>query len=101
FLGRKFRLALGRDFADENIAGLHFRPDADDAAGVKVLERLVAEVWYVPRDLLGPELGVTGADLEFVNVDRSEHVVLDDAFADQNRILEVVAVPRHEGAEHI
>ena len=34
-------------------------------------------------------------------MDRGEHVVTDDPFGDQDRILEVVTVPRHEGAQHI
>ncbi len=34
-------------------------------------------------------------------MDRGEDVVLDDALGEQDRVLEVVAVPRHEGDEHI
>ena len=98
---REFGLALRRDLADEDVAGLHFRADADDAVGAEVLQRLLAEVRDVARDFLRPELGVAGADLEFVNVNRGEDVFLDDALADEDGVLEVVAVPRHERDEHV
>ena len=48
-----------------------------------------------------PELGVAGHHLELLDVDRGEHVVADDALGDQDRILEVVAVPRHERDQHV
>src|SRR5690606_29974701 len=35
-------------------------------------------------------------DLELLQVDGGEHVVTDDALGDQDRVLEVVAVPGHE-----
>ncbi len=96
--GGQFGLALGRDLADQDVAGLDFGADADDAVGAEVLQGLLAQVGDVAGDFLRAELGVAGADLEFVDVDGGEDVVLDDAFADEDGVLEVVAVPRHEGA---
>src|SRR5438034_7854985 len=32
---------------------------------------------------------------------RSEPIVLDEAFGDEDRVLEVVAAPRHERDEHV
>ena len=49
----------------------------------------------------GPELGVAGHHLEFLDVDRGEDVVLHDPLGEQDRVLEVVAVPRHERDEHV
>jgi hypothetical protein len=92
---------FGSDLADEDVAGLHLRADADDAVGSEVLEGFLAEVGDVPGDFLGAELGVAGAHLELVDVDAGEDVVLDDAFADQDGVLEVVAVPGHERDEHV
>src|SRR3546814_16214604 len=40
-------------------------------------------------------------DFEFLDVDRGEDVVLHDAFRNEDTILIVVAVPRHERDEHI
>ena len=49
---RELRLALRRDLADEDVAGLHLGADADDAALVEVLEGLFADVRDVAGDLL-------------------------------------------------
>ena len=64
-------------------------------------EDVVAEVRDVPGDLLGAELGVAGVDLVLVDVDRGEHVVLDETLAEDDGVLEVVALPRHEGDEQV
>ena len=47
------------------------------------------------------ELRVAGDALELLDVDRGEHVVLGDALGDEDRVLEVVALPRHERDEHV
>ena len=80
-LGGELGLALGRDLADEHVAGADLGADADDAALVEVGEDLLGEVRDVPGDLLGAELGVAGVDLVLVDVDRREHVVLHQALA--------------------
>ena len=101
FLRRHRAFALGRDLADEDVARVHFGADVDDARLVEVAQRFLADVGDVAGDVLRPELGVAGHDLEFLDVDRGEHVVLDDALGDQDRILVVVAVPRHERDEAV
>src|SRR5213594_1103628 len=100
-LGRQLGLALRGDLADQDIARLHLRADADDPRLVEVLQRLVADVRDVARDLFGTELGVTRDALELLDVDRREEVVLHDALGDEDRVLEVVAAPRHEGDQHV
>ena len=50
---------------------------------------------------LRPELGVARHDLELLDVDRGEHVVAHDPLRDQDRVLEVVAVPGHERDQHV
>ena len=94
--GRQLGLGLGGDLADEDVAGLHFRADADDAVVVEVLQRFLADVRDVARDFFRPELGVAGGDLELLDVDRGEDVLLEDLLGDEDRVLEVVAVPGHE-----
>ena len=100
-LRRELGLALGRDLADEDVAGADLGADADDAALVEVLEDVFAQVRDVTRDLLGTELGVAGIDLVLLDVDRREHVVLDEALAEHDRVLEVVTLPRHERDEQV
>ena len=100
-LRRHRALALRRDLADQDVAGLHLGADIDDAGLVEVLQRLFGDVRNVARDLLRPELGVARHHLELLDVDRGEDVVPDDALGEQDRVLEVVAVPRHERDEHV
>ena len=64
-------------------------------------QRLVRHVGDVTRDLLVAELGFARADLVLGHVDRGELVVLHEALGDDHRILEVVALPGHEGGQHI
>ena len=94
-------LALGRDLADQDVARLDLGADADDARLVEVLERLLADVRDVAGDLFLAELGVAGDALELLDVDRGEEVVLDQALGDEDRVLEVVAAPRHERDDHV
>ena len=94
-------LALGRDLADEDVAVADLGTDADDAALVEVGEDLLGDVRDVPGDLLGAELGVAGVDLVLLDVDRGQDVVLHQALAEDDRVLVVVALPRHERHEQV
>ncbi len=94
-------LTLGRDLADQDVAGDDVRTDADDAALVEVGEDLLGDVRDVPGDLLGAQLGVTGVDLVLLDVDRGEDVVLHEALRQDDRVLVVVTFPRHERDEQV
>ena len=100
-LGGLLGLALGGDLADQHVAGPDLGADADDAALVEVGQDLLGEVRDVPGDLLGAELGVAGVDLVLLDVDRGEHVVLHQALGQDDGVLVVVALPRHEGHEQV
>ena len=65
------------------------------------LSALLGHVRDVAGDLLGPELGVARLDLELLDVDRGVVVLLDQPLGDEDRVLEVVAAPGHEGDEHV
>ena len=99
--GRELGLALRRDFADEDVALLDGRADADDAALVEIAQRGLADVRDVARDFLGTELRVAGFDLELLDVDRGVVVLFDQLLGHENRVLEVVAAPRHERDEDV
>ncbi len=81
--------------------GFTSAPTRMTPSGPRLLERFIADVRNVARDFLGAELGVAGADFEFIDVDGGEDVLLHDALADEDGVLEVVAVPRHERDEHV
>ena len=59
------------------------------------------DVGNIARDLFRPELGVAGFDLELLDVDRGVVVLADQLLGDQDRVLEVVTAPRHEGDQHV
>ena len=92
---------LRRDLAAQDVAWLDLGADVDDARLIEVAERFLADVRDVAGDVLRPELGVAGHDLELFDVDRGEDVVLHDPLGDQDRVLVIVPVPRHERDEHV
>ena len=98
---RQLGLALRRDLADEDVAGLDLGADAHDARLVEILERFFTDVRDVARDLFLAELGVASDALELLDVDRGEDVVLDELLVDEDRVLEVVTTPRHERDDHV
>src|SRR5690606_18035394 len=100
-LGAQLGLALRRDLADEDVAGADLGTDADDAALVEVLQQLGADVGEVTGDLLLAQLRVAGVDLVLLDVDRGEGVVLHQLLAEDDRVLEVVTLPRHERNEQV
>ena len=62
---------------------------------------LVGDVRDFPGDLLLPALGVADVQLELLDVDRRVDVVLHQPLAEDDRVLEVVPVPRHERHQHV
>ena len=94
-------LALRGDLADQDVARLDLGADADDAPLVEVGQHLLGDVRDVPGDLLGAELGVPGVDLVLLDVDRGQHVVLHQALGQDDRVLVVVALPRHDRHEQV
>ena len=72
-----------------------------DAGLVEAHELAFGEVRNVAGDFFGAELRVAGDHGELFDVDRRVAVVGDDAFGDQHRVFVVVAVPRHEGDQHV
>src|SRR5262249_28015085 len=102
FLFRRHRaFALGRYFADQDVARVHLGINIDDARFVEVLKCLFRNVRDVARDFLGAELGVARHHLEFLDVDRREYVVFHYSLGEQDGILEVVAIPWHERDQYI
>ena len=68
---------------------------------VEVGQSVLAEVGDVVGDLFLAELGVAGDALELLDVDRGVAVLLDQLLGDQDRVLEVVPFPGHEGDQHV
>ena len=81
--------------------GLTCAPIRMMPALVEVDQRLVGDVRDFPGDLFLAALGVADVQLELLDVDRRVDVVLDQALGEDDRVLEVVAVPRHERDQHV
>src|SRR5207344_377841 len=94
-------LALRRDLADEKVACSDFGSDAHDSTLVELRERLLRAVRDVARDFLVAELRRAGVDLVLVDVDRREDVVLHEPLREDDGVLEVEALERHERDEEV
>ena len=79
--GAELTFALGRDFADENVARLYLGAYADDSRLVEVFERLFTDVRYIFRDFFFAELRIARNAFEFLDVNRSKYVVANHSFA--------------------
>ena len=100
-LGGQLGFALGGDLADEDVAGFDAGPDPDDAVFVEVSEDVFGDVRDVPGDVLGAELGVPGFDRLLDDMERSEDVVFDQLFGDDDRVFEVISPPGHESPDDV
>ena len=98
-LSRQLRLALRRDLADEDVAGLHLGAHAHNPVFVKVNEAFLAHIRDITCYLLRAQLRVARLHLVLLDVDRRELIVLSYGLGDDNRVLKVVAFPAHERAE--
>src|ERR1017187_3183486 len=99
--GSQLGFALGRHLAHQNVARLDGGADTDDAALVQVAPETVGDVGNIASDFLRSQLGVAGFDFEFLNVDGSVVVFLDQLLGNQNGVFEVIAAPRHECHQHV
>ena len=68
FLGGELSLALGRYLADQDIAGTHLCADADNAALVQILERVLADVGDIAGDLLRARALVSRASVSYSSI---------------------------------
>ena len=77
------------------------RADLHDAALVEIAEGLLADIGNVAGELLAAELRLADFDVELLDVDRGVGVFVHQLFADDDRVLEVVALVGHERDEHV
>ncbi len=57
--------------------------------------------WNVARDFLRAEFRVARLHLVLLDVDAGEDIFTHDALTDENGVLEVAALPRHEGHQDV
>ena len=98
---RQLGFTLGRDLADQNVACANLRTDADDAALIEILHRVLADVRDVAGDFVRPQLAFAGFAFKFLHVDGGVNVFLNQLLGQQDGVLVVVAFPVHEADEGI
>ena len=99
--GTELGFALGRYLAHQNIARLNLRPNADDAVFIQIAQALFPHIRDVPRYVFRPKLGVARLYFVLLYVNRSELIVLHQAAAEDDGILEVIPPPAHKRDQHI
>ena len=100
-LRRELGLALGADLADEDVARPDTGANTDHAVGIEVPEHLFRDVWNVAGELFATELRLSDLHIEVLDVNRREHVVLDEMLGNDDRVLEVVPVKGTEPDQHV
>src|ERR1700674_4396092 len=101
FFRRERGFALRSDLADQDVSRTHGSANADYAAFIEVAKKHFADVGNIARDFLGAEFRVPRLDFVFLDVNGGVVVVLDQLFADQDGVLEVVPAPRHERDQNV
>ena len=92
---------LGRYLANEDVARLDFGAHADDALFVQVAEAVLAHVGNIAGDLFRAQLGFARLYFVLFNVYGCELIFLDQPAAEDDGVLEVVALPAHKRHQHI
>ena len=80
---------------------LYLGTNADHSVGPKILQGLFTDIGNVTGDFLRAELGIARSDLKFIDVNGGIDVLLDDALGNEDRVLEIVSIPRHESDQHV
>ena len=101
FFRRHRAFALRRNLADQNVARINLGTDIDNACLIEVFQSLFGDIRNIAGDFLRSKLGITRHHFKFFKVNGCEHVIAHDALGDQDRILEVVAIPGHERDQHV
>src|SRR5581483_7351935 len=98
---RELGLTFRSDLADQDVALLYRRANANHAGFVQIAQHGFADVRDVASDFLRPQLGVARLDFELLDVDGGVVVVFHQLLGDEDRVLKVVAAPRHKGDENV
>ena len=93
--------ALRRNLAYQNIARTYFCTDADNAALVQILQRILGNVRNLAGNFFFTKLGITSIAVILFDMDRGEDISLYQILIQQNSILVVIAFPRHVSNDYV
>ncbi len=92
---------LGSNLTHQNITRLNLCTNTDNTIHSQVLQSLFSQVGNITSDFLRSQLGIASADFKLIDVNGGENIIFHDPFADQDGILEVIPIPRHEGDQDV
>src|SRR5690606_18074043 len=101
FFRSQLSFTLGCHFTDQHVVGTYFGADVHNAGIVQTVQLNFGQVADIAGDILRSQLRVTGNNRQLFDVNRSVAIISHDLLGDQNRVLEVVAVPGHKGDQHV
>src|SRR5690606_4863944 len=94
-------LAFRRHLTYPDIARTNFGTDVDNARLVQLVQRSLTHIRDVRGDFLWAELGVARHAGQLLDMDSGETIFLNHTLRQEDRVFEVVAVPRHERDAHV
>src|SRR5690606_981314 len=98
---RELCLTLGRDLTHQHVISTNFRTDVNNTGVVQTVQLSLRQNADVAGDFFRSELGIARNHCELFDMDRSVAVVGNNVLGDENRVLEVVAIPGHERDQHV
>ena len=94
-------LALWRNLTNQDITGTYFRTNLYDTVFVEVAQAVFRHIRDIASDNLWAELSFANFNRVILDIDRGQRIVFDQAAADDDSVLHIVAAPRHEGYQQI
>ncbi len=101
FFRSQLGFTLWCDLSDQDISRLDFGTDMNNPRFIKFGKRFFANVGNIRSNLFGSQLGIPSHAGFFLDMDRCEAVFFDHPMGNQDRVLEVVAIPGHERDEQV
>ncbi len=101
FFWSKLSLTLRRYLAHQNVAGVNFSTDVNNAGLVQLAQGAFTDIGNIRSDFFRTQLGITCYTGQFLNVNTGETVFLHHPLGNKDGILKVVTIPGHKGDAHI
>ena len=88
-------------FTYQDVTSFYFCTDVNNTGFIQTVLHTLGQVRNITGNIFRTQLGITGNNVQFLNVNRSIAVVCSYFFRNQNRVFVVVTVPRHKGDGHV
>ena len=88
-------------FTYQDVTSFYFCTDVNNTGFIQTVLHTLGQVRNIAGNVFRTQLGITGNNVQFLNVNRSIAVVCSYFFRNQNRVFVVVTVPWHEGDGHV